>query len=318
MDQFPGDHSQPHLRARGHPIGFKAIGIDDGDFVQATCFSSRRVVKVDHSGSTRQGSTWEGLQRECASGSLRDGQAACQDTPADLMHTLPASKKRGRDTRHKADAQHDTVTSPQHEHVTQLCTSFVSTSRRASVITRDIVHSYIHSFIHSYIHTFIHSHIHTIHSQIHTFIHSHRHTPIQTYIHTDIHRLRWSPRVAIRVHVSTNTVALRIVHTVFFLRHQVASNESRERFFFQVSPSLCFPAHRYKRSQRRSEDAGPSRFVWPSFQSFQTGLAHSFLCFLCPIVQYGPVHFCFRHEAWPTQLMRRHNKDACPGVLTTT
>ena len=96
------------------------------------------------------------------------------------------------------------------------------------------------------------------------------------------------------------------------------SNESRERFFSQVSASLCFPAHRYKRSQQRSEDAGPSRFVWPSFQSFQTGLAHSFLCFLCPIVQYGPVHFCFRHEAWPTQLMRRHNKDACPGVLTTT
>ena len=81
-------------------------------------------------------------------------QAACQDTLADLMHTqLPASKKKGRDTRHKADAPHDTVTSPQHEQVTQLCTTLVSTSRRASVITRDIVHSYSHTVIHSYIHT---------------------------------------------------------------------------------------------------------------------------------------------------------------------
>ena len=139
-----------------------ATGTCDGDVVQATCFSSRRVVRVDHSGSTRQGSTRAGVlsERECASGSLRDGQAACQDTPADLMHTLPAMKKKGRDTRHKADAPHDTVTSPQHEHVTQLCTSLVSTSRRASVITRDIVHSYSHTVIQSYRHTDIQTYSH--------------------------------------------------------------------------------------------------------------------------------------------------------------
>ena len=80
-----------------------AIDTCDGGFVQ-THDLSRCVVRVLAPGIHtsrfhRVGVIFAG---ECASGSLRDGQAACQDTPADLMHThLPAAKKKRRDSRHK-------------------------------------------------------------------------------------------------------------------------------------------------------------------------------------------------------------------------
>ena len=56
---------------------------------------------------------WFSSSRGCASGSLRDGQAVCQNTPTDLKHThSPSRNKKTRLDTTQGDGQHCTVNTP--------------------------------------------------------------------------------------------------------------------------------------------------------------------------------------------------------------
>ena len=69
---------------------------------------------------------------------------------------------------------------------------------------------------------------------------------------------------------------------------------SGNRLFPAMSASSYLLARRHKYSRRRPEDSGPSLLVWSSFQSFQTGLARSFVQ-----LSNTDVLVSCRHEARP-------------------
>ena len=114
-----------------------------------TYFLSRCVVRVlalriHTARSTRLGSL---LARVCASGPLRDWETARRNSPADLKHTQPPSRKQDRPDETRKTVMHLTQQSSRHSTVprlapvcpTRLCVS--SSVVLPCHVTRGIIHS---------------------------------------------------------------------------------------------------------------------------------------------------------------------------------